>query len=41
MNTRNEREMTALEIVSAICMVAGIVVCIGAMVFRLYLAITQ
>ena len=41
MNTRNEREMTTLEIVSAIIMVAGMVVCIGAMVFRLYLAIIQ
>ncbi len=40
MDTRNEREMTALEILTAIIMLAGIVVCIGALVWRLALAIT-
>ena len=41
MDTRNEREMTALEMVSASIMVAGMVVVIGSLIYRLVIAFTN
>ena len=41
MDTRNEREMTSLEIVSASIMVAGMVVVIGSLIYRLVIAFTN
>ena len=41
MDTRNERGMTALEMVSAICMMASMVVVIGSLIYRLVIAFTN
>jgi len=41
MDTRNEREMTALEVLTAVVMVVGALIVIGTLAYRLVVALMQ